>query len=294
MAQPNLIRIDPFSDDENGGDGDANDGDDDAPLALDDTNAFLNGDLKEEVYMVPPPGVSYNPGERTSTRCIILSLYVDDMIITSDDVDGIMDLNKMLAQEFNMKDLRPLHYFLGIEVAYSPKGYLLSQLKYVADILDRAYLTNSQSIDTPLEVNACYTPIDGIPILDPTLYCTIVGSLVYLTITHPDIVYVVHIMSQFVASSTSVHCFVPTLMRIGLLILLIENPLPKFCIFLGDSLISWKSKKQAVVSHSSTQVEYRVMASTTIEIVWLRWFLADMSVIFYAPTPLHCDNRSAI
>ena len=63
---------------------------------------------------------------------------------------------------------------------------------------------------------------------------------------------------------------------------------------MGDSLISWKSKKQIVVSRSSTEAEYRAMASTTAEIVWLRWLLADMGVILSTPTPIHCDNDSAI
>ena len=67
-----------------------------------------------------------------------------------------------------------------------------------------------------------------------------------------------------------------------------------FCIFLGDSLISWKSKKQSIISQSSTEAEYRVMASTTKEIVYLRWLLADMRVSFSHPTPMYCDNQSFI
>jgi hypothetical protein len=68
----------------------------------------------------------------------------------------------------------------------------------------------------------------------------------------------------------------------------------EFCIFLGDSLISWKSKKQSIVSQSSTKAEYHDMTSTTKEIVWLRWLLADMEISFSHHTPMYCDNQSSI
>jgi hypothetical protein len=82
---------------------------------------------------------------------------------------------------------------MGIEVAYSPRGYLLSQSKYVADILQRTKLTDNKTVDTTIEINTRYSSSDGIPLTDPTLYRTIVGSLVYLTINHPDMH--VHVVS---------------------------------------------------------------------------------------------------
>ncbi|XP_012570462.1 uncharacterized protein [Cicer arietinum] len=88
---------------------------------------------------------------------------------------------------------------LGIEVSYSPKCYLLSQSKYISNILEQTHISDNRAADTPLELNVKYAPSDGVPLPDPTLYRTLVGSLMYLTITKPDIAYVVHI-------PTSMHC----------------------------------------------------------------------------------------
>jgi hypothetical protein len=196
---------------------------------------------------------------------IILSLYVDDMIIIGDDIDGISVLKTKLARQFEMKDLGYLRYFLGIEVAYSLRGYLLSQSKHVVNILQRAKLTNNKTVDTSIKINARYSSSDGLPLTDPTLYRTIVGSLVYLTIIHSDSAYVVHVVSQFVASSTTVHwttvLYILQYLRDTVfqsLLLLSTSSLQlrtyfdanhesdptdhkfvtDFCIFLGDSLIS--------------------------------------------------------
>ncbi|KAL7582342.1 hypothetical protein Lser_V15G41880 [Lactuca serriola] len=127
------------------------------------------------------------------------------MIITGDDHGGIESLKHDLARRFAMKDLGLLRYFLGIEVAQSKKGYLLSHTKYISYLFTHAGLSDNRTVNTPLETNAQYSPTDGVPLSDPNIYHTVVGSLVYLTVTCLDITHAVHIVSHFVTAPTSVH-----------------------------------------------------------------------------------------
>ncbi|XP_026458922.1 uncharacterized protein LOC113359522 [Papaver somniferum] len=251
----------------------------------------------------------------------ILLLYVDDMVITVDDLEGITALKLHLSSCFEMKDLGLLRYFLGIEVEKSSDGYFISQVKYASDILQRDGLTDSKTADTPLELNVKLNPFEGKALANHTLYRQLVGSLNYLTITRPNISHAVHVVSQFMSAPRSTHYAV--VLRIlryikGTLYqgikfsstsdlclhaysdsdwagdITYRRSTTGYCVFLGNSLISWRSNKQSIVSRSSAEAEYRALAHTTSEIVWLRWLLEDMGVHLSEPTPLCCDNKAAI
>jgi hypothetical protein len=133
----------------------------------------------------------------------LLLLYVDDMLITGDNSEHISHVKQHLSKEFQMSDLGPLSYFLGIEVQQTQKGFYLSQSKYIQDLLDRSGLTDTCIVATPMDIHLKLRPKDGTPLADPTRYRHIVGSLVYLTITRPDIAHVVHMLSQFVSTPPS-------------------------------------------------------------------------------------------
>ncbi|XP_042442946.1 uncharacterized mitochondrial protein AtMg00810-like [Zingiber officinale] len=222
--------------------------------------------------------LGFHPSNHDSTlfvKCthvgrILLSLYVDDMIITSVDFDGIESLKFELVHYFAMKDLGLLRYFLGIKIASSPKVYLLSQSKYIANLFECARLTDNRVVDIPLEINARYSPLDGSPLPDHNLYRTIVESLVYLTVTRPDITYAIHVYLW--ETHFQSHLF-PSTSSLELCAysdanwasdLMDRKSTTGFYIFLGDSLISRKSKKQDVIFRFSTETEYRAMATTTL------------------------------
>ncbi|XP_056175049.1 uncharacterized protein LOC130140228 [Syzygium oleosum] len=111
----------------------------------------------------------------------------------------------MIWSSPEMIDLGPLRYFLGLEIARSSRGILISQQKYTADILSRAALSDSRTAATPIELNQKFCPDDGEPLSDVTRYRTLVGSLIYLTISRPNIAYAVHVVSQFVAAPRTTH-----------------------------------------------------------------------------------------
>ena len=107
-----------------------------------------------------------------------------------------------------MKDLGTLHYFLGLEVISSSDGCYLSQAKYAFDLFSKTGITDNKTVSTPLEYNAKLTPLDGEPISDATCYHQLVGSLIYLTVTHPDISHSVGMVGKFMDAPRFVHCAV--------------------------------------------------------------------------------------
>jgi hypothetical protein len=127
----------------------------------------------------------------------LLILYVDDMIITDNDPEYIAFVKFHLSDQFLMSDLGPSRYFLEIEISYTNERFFLSQEKYS--------LTDHRTAETLMELNVHLVATDGEPLEDPTRYRHLIGSLVYLGVTRPDISYSIHILSQFVYAPTQIH-----------------------------------------------------------------------------------------
>ena len=172
-----------------------------------------------------------------------------------------------------MKDLGPINYFLGLEVYSSVYGYYFTQAKYTSDLISRVSITDSKIVDTPIEYNYHLNSHDGESLFDVTLYRQLVWSLIYLTITRPDISYAVHVVSQFMTAPRSpYYAIVLKILRYlkdtifdglhfssqSLLTLQAYSnadwagdptdcrSITGYYFILGDSLISWRSKKQTV------------------------------------------------
>ncbi|CAJ2666783.1 unnamed protein product [Trifolium pratense] len=221
---------------------------------------------------------------------LILLLYVDDILLTGSTASLVSDFIQLLQSEFAMKDLGPLHHFLGIEILPTTDGLHLSQTHYALTILERANMVDCKPMSTPLEAKTKIATNDT-PLDDPSYFRGLVGALQYLTLTRPDLSYCVNYVSQFMHSPTIIHLKMvrhwagcPTTRR----------STTGYCTFLGGNIISWCAKKQHTVSRSSTEAEYRAMANTAAELTWLTFLLKDLHVPLASPPILYCDNISSL
>jgi hypothetical protein len=138
---------------------------------------------------------------------ILVLIYVDDIIVASSDVKFTDKLVKKLNQEFALKDLGVVHYFLGIEVKHMIKGLLMTQERYARDILQRVNMATCKAVSTPMVPADKMLINDREPLKpqDATQYRSIMGALQYLTLTHPYLSFAMNRVCQFLHSPTTAH-----------------------------------------------------------------------------------------
>ena len=334
---------------------------------LDVKNAFLNGDLEEEVYMDIPAGLettsNFNKvcrlrkslyGLKQSPRAwferftkvvkgygfvqcqsdhtlfvkhfpegklAIIIVYVDDIILTGDHEEKIDLLKKLLTKEFEIKDLGNLKYFLGMEIARSKKGIAVSQRKYVLDLLNETGMLGCKPAETPMDTTVKLEESDGSAPVDKGRYQRLVGKLIYLSHTRPDIGFSVSVVSQFMNNPTEKHMtavirilrYLKMTLGKGLFFQRTTNKeieifsdadwagsvtdrrsTSGYCSFVWGNLVTWRSKKQSVVARSSAEAEFRAMAQGICEGIWLNRLLEELRVPLKHPMVLYCDNQAAI
>ncbi|GAA0177689.1 transmembrane signal receptor [Lithospermum erythrorhizon] len=190
-------------------------------------NAFLHGDLSEEVYMKLPPRFYKSFGS----------------------------------------DLGVLKYFLGVEVARSHEEIFLCQRKYTLDIIYETGLMGAKPVSFPMEPNQRLASSTSALLRDVERYRPLVGRLIDLSFTRPDLTFAVHVLSQFLYEPRQDH-WLAELRVVSCPIM--RRSVSGWIVFIGSSPISWKTKKQVTVARSSAEAKYRSMASVTCELKWLK------------------------
>jgi histone deacetylase 1/2 len=250
-----------------------------------------------------------------------LLLYVDDIVLTASSTELLHHIIKDLSGVFAMKDLGPLHYFLGIQVRRTAAGFFLHQQQYAEDILERTGMLNCKPASTLVDTKGKVSATNGVPLQDKSFYRSIANALQYLTLTRPEIAYAVQQACLYMHDPHDMHWSI--IMRIlryvrgttshGVLLrasasttlmMYIDadwagypdtrSSTSGFCVFLREALISWSSKRQDVVSRSSAEAEYRGVANAAAECCWLRNLLCELHVPVTKASIIFCDNISAV
>eukprot|EP00253_Pinus_taeda_P011834 PITA_11834 len=332
---------------------------------MDVKSTFLNGVLKEEVYVTQLPGYEIEgqadkvyrlkkalyglkqaprawysridayllnngfdkcDGEPTlyikesEGKILIIILYVDDLIFTSSDDFLITNFKQVMKSEFEMTDLGLLRYFLGIEMKQTKNGIFISQAKYVVEILERFKMQNNKSAPTPTVIGLKLSKEDCSSNVNPTLYKSMIGSLMYLTATRPDIMYAISLVSRFIETPKETHWqaakriqrYVNGTKQYGILYIATSDfwlvgytndwacsfddrkSTSRYVFHLGSRTISWASKKQPIVSLSTTKAEYVTATTVVCQAVWMRRMLRDLRHDQEGATTIFCDNTLAI
>ena len=250
-----------------------------------------------------------------------LLLYVDDIILTGSSSSLLDRIKTSLKKEFPMTDMGRLSYFLGVKVEYNKAGILLSQQHYASEIIEKAGMSLCKPLSTPVDVNSKLSSEGGAKLDNPTHYRSLAGALQYLTFTRPDIAYVVQQVCLFMHDPRAQHMnAVKRIIRYlqgtkdqGIQIYRssldtltaysdadwagcpdTRRSTSGYCVYLGENLISWSSKRQQTVSRSSAEAEYRGVANALAETCWLRNLLLELHIPMKKATLIFCDNVSSV
>jgi histone deacetylase 1/2 len=249
-----------------------------------------------------------------------LLLYVDDIVLTGSSLDLLQRIVDHLRNEFAIRDMGELRFFLGIDVRRTSAGFSLSQARYAEDILQRAGMSSCKPAPTPIDAKSKLSA-DGPVTDDASSYRSLAGALQFLTMTRPDIAFAVHQVCLHMHDPRTPHMallkrilrYIRGTTSLGLHIRDstdldvtaysdadwagcpdTRRSTSGFCVYLGGSLVSWSSKRQPTVSRSSAEAEYRAVANAAAECIWLRQLLGELHCGISKATVVFCDNVSAV
>nr|GEW76634.1 retrovirus-related Pol polyprotein from transposon TNT 1-94 [Tanacetum cinerariifolium] len=251
---------------------------------------------------------------------LLVQIYVDDIIFGFTNPNLSKRFEKLMHIKFEMSMMGKLKFFLGIQIHQSPRGIFINQAKYAQEILKKHGMTSCDSIGTPMATKHLDADLSGTPV-DQTKYRSMVGTLMYLTASRPDIMHATCYCACYQAKPTEKHLtavkrifrYLKDTIHIGLWY-------PKDIVFEltafsdsdhagclgsrkstsggmqflgGDKLISWSSKKQDCTSMSSVEAEYVFLSACCAQVLWMRTQLTDYG-FYFDKIPMYCDSKEAI
>nr|KYP63626.1 Retrovirus-related Pol polyprotein from transposon TNT 1-94 [Cajanus cajan] len=234
---------------------------------------------------------------------LIVSLYVDDLLFTGNDELMFTEFKNSMMLEFDMTGLGKMKYFLGLEILQTSGGIFIYQKKYAEEMLQRFGMNQSNSVQTPIAPGFKICKDEGGQQVDKTCFMQMVGCLMYLTSTCPDLMFVVSLLSRYMENRTQLH------LQLAKRVLRYIQGTAEFGIFykkggsdkliaytdsdyagdvddrksttgnvflFGSGAVSWCSKKQPIVSLSTTEAEFIAAASCSCQAIWLKWLLMTL------------------
>jgi hypothetical protein len=248
---------------------------------------------------------------------------VDDLIFTSNDEGMFRTFKQSIMKEFEMTDLGKMIYFLGIKVTQSAGGIFIYQKKYAREVLERFKMDDCNPMQVPIIPGTKLTRDGEGEKIDSTYYKQMIGSLMYMTATRPDLTYVVSLISRFMEAPTELHYqvvrkilrYLKGTLDYGLFYKKKKSERHKlvgfsdsdyagdvddhkntsgYVFLLNGATISLSSKKQTIVTLSTTEAEFIAAASCVCQGIWLRGILEEVKYTQQGLIMLFCDNSSII
>ncbi|GJT93212.1 retrovirus-related pol polyprotein from transposon TNT 1-94 [Tanacetum coccineum] len=307
---------------------------------IDVKTAFLNGELKEEVYVSQPEGFvdpdhphhvyrlkkalyglkqaprawydtlskfllaqGFSKGvvdptlfiQKTGKHILHVQIYVDDIIFASTDPKDCDHFSNEMSSKFQMSMMGQISFFLGLQISQNPRGIFINQSKYANEILKKFDLHKSDPVDTPMvERTKLDEDLSGIPV-DQTQYRSMIGSLMYLTASRPDLVFAVCMCARYQSKPTKRH-----LEAIKRVFRYLQGTINMGLWYPKDTAMALTAYADAdhagcqdTRRSTSGKAEYIAMSGCCAQILWMRSQLSDYGFA-YNHIPLYCDNKSAI
>ncbi|CAJ2650469.1 unnamed protein product [Trifolium pratense] len=252
---------------------------------------------------------------------LIVSLYVNDLIYTSNNEEMFESFKASMKSKFAMTDLGRMRYFLGVEIKQSDSGIFIYQQKYAQDIILKFGMENCNKVCSPIVPGNRLMKDENGKTVDATVYRQLTGSLMYLLATRPDLAFSVCLIAIYMERPTKLNLaaakrvlrYIQDTLNFGILYTRSNDCELKgwtdsdyagdiddrkstsgYVYMYGNGAISWSSKKQAIITLSTTEVEYVAAASCACQGVWLRRILEQLKQTHMTGTTILCDNTSSI